>query len=121
MSEIKVKKTTKKENFTAIKEFLVANGKEELAKVMEHELELLAKKNSGEKKPTENQLANEKIKETILQVLQNGRMTVSEMQKANEELAPLSTSKISALVKQLKESGVVVREENKRKAYFSIA
>ena len=121
MSEIKVKKITKKENFTAIKEFLVANGKEELAKVMEHELELLAKKNSGEKKPTENQLANEKIKETILKVLANGRMTVSEMQKANEELAPLSTSKISALVKQLKESGVVVREEDKRKAYFSIA
>ena len=36
MSEIKVKKVTKKENFTAIKEFLVANGKEELAKVIDN-------------------------------------------------------------------------------------
>ena len=121
MAEIKNKKPTKRENFTEIRDFLIANKKEELAKVMEHELELLAKKNSTERKPTENQIANESIKETILKVLANGRMTISEMQKANEELAPLSTSKISALVKQLKENGVVVREEDKRKAYFSLA
>lgn len=121
MAEIKNKKPTKRENFTEIKDFLIANGKEELAKVMEHELELLAKKNSTDRKPTENQIANEGIKETILKVLANGRMTVSEMQKADDTLAPLSTSKISALVKQLKESGMVVREEDKRKAYFSLA
>ena len=123
MSEIKVKKITKKENFTAIKEFLVANGKEELAKVMEHELELLAKKNSGDKKPTATQIANDGIKETVVKVLEeNGsKMTISEMQKANEELGELSNQRISALVRQLIADGKLVREEDKRKAYFSIA
>ena len=122
MSEIKVKKPTKKENFTAIKDFLVANGKEELAKVMEHELELLAKKNSSDKKPTATQIENDGIKEVIVKVLENGgKMTISEMQKANEELGELSNQRISALVRQLIADGKLVREEDKRKAYFSIA
>ena len=120
MSELKVKKPTKKENFSAIKEILEKNGYANYVKVMEHELELLEKKNSGDKKPTETQIANEGIKDTILSVLANGRMTISEMQKANAELAPLSTSKITSLVGQLIKSDLVVRTEDKRKAYFSL-
>lgn len=114
------KKITKRESFTEIKGILEELGKERLVKVMEHELELLAKKNSADKKPTAVQIANDGIKSVILEVLvANGdKMTISEMQKANAELGELSNQRISALVRQLKEDGKVERIEDKRKAYF---
>ena len=114
------KKITKRESFTEIKGILEELGKERLVKVMEHELELLAKKNSADKKPTAVQIANDGIKSVILEVLvANGdKMTISEMQKANAELGELSNQRISALVRQLKEDGKVERIEEKRKAYF---
>jgi hypothetical protein len=114
------KKITKRESFTEIKGILEELGKERLAKVMEHELELLAKKNSADKKPTAVQIANEGVKSVILEVLvANGdKMTISEMQKVNAELGGMSNQRISALVRQLKEDGKVERIEDKRKAYF---
>ena len=114
------KKITKRESFTEIKAILEANGYERLAGVMEHELELLAKKNSADKKPTAVQIANEGIKSVICEVLaENGKkMTISEMQKADAELGELSNQRISALVKQLIADGKVERIEEKRKAYF---
>jgi hypothetical protein len=114
------KKITKRESFTEIKGILEELGKERLVKVMEHELELLAKKNSADKKPTAVQIANDGIKSVILEVLvANGdKMTISEMQKANAELGELSNQRISALVRQLKEDGKLERIEDKRKAYF---
>ena len=114
------KKITKRESFTEIKDILEGLGKTRLVGVMEHELELLAKKNSADKKPTAVQVANEGIKSVILEVLaDNGdKMTISEMQKANAELGELSNQRISALVRQLKEDGKIERIEDKRKAYF---
>ena len=79
------------------------------------------KKNSAEKKPTATQIANEGIKNIILETLDEKSMTITEMQKSNSELAELSNQKISALLKQMTESGSVKREEIKRKAYFSKA
>ena len=79
------------------------------------------KKNSAEKKPTATQIANEGIKNIILETLDEKSMTITEMQKVNSELAELSNQKISALLKQMTESGSVKREEIKRKAYFSKA
>ena len=79
------------------------------------------KKNSAEKKPTATQVANEGIKNVILEALGEKSMTITEMQKANSELAELSNQKISALIKQMTDNGSVVREEIKRKAYFKKA
>lgn len=79
------------------------------------------KKNSAEKKPTATQIANEGIKSVILEVLGDSSLTITEMQKINGELAELSNQKISALLKQMVESGSVVREEIKRKAHFKRA
>ena len=79
------------------------------------------KKNSAEKKPTATQIANEGIKNVILETLSEKSMTITEMQKSNSELAELSNQKISALLKQMTENGSVKREEIKRKAYFSKA
>lgn len=117
------KKMTKREKFEMIAEIPAVKENEMLTEFIAHELELLAKKNSAEKKPTAAQVANEGIKDIILEVLDNGgkKMTISEMQKANEELGELSNQRISALIRQLVTDGKVERIEEKRKAYFKIA
>ena len=110
------KKMTKREMFEQIKSHLTDPA--EIAFV-EHELELLAKKNASEKKPTAQQVANEGLKSTILDVLteNGGLMTITDIQKSSVELAELSNQRISAIVRQM--VGISVeRVEDKRKAYF---
>jgi hypothetical protein len=119
------KKITKRESFTEIAEILKGLGKERLAKVMEHELELLAKKNaSGNGKLTAAQIINNKIKEEILECMENEPdrlFTISEMMKLFPCCVELTNQRVSALVRQLKEDGKVERLEEKRKAVFRIA
>jgi hypothetical protein len=117
----KTKKMTKMDKFARLLAMpAVANDKIS-ADFIKHEMELLAKKNSSDRKPTAVQEANNGIKETILAVLANRTMTISEMQKASAELAELTNQRISALVRQLVQEGKVEREEIKRKAYFKLA
>lgn len=114
------KKMTKREMFEQIK----ANyplSTEEVA-FIDHELELLAKKNSAEKKPTAVQVANEGIKQAIVDGMEVGKSyTITDIMKSIDECAELSNQRVSALVRQLVTDGVVVRTEEKRKAYFSLA
>ena len=80
----------------------------------------IAKKNSAERKPTATQKANEGYKEAILAYMETGKKyTITELMKGVVELADLSNQRVSALVRQLKEEGLVERTEEKRKAYFS--
>ena len=113
------------EKITNVKalEFVLANANlpKEYAEKIEKMKAQFEKKNSAEKKPTATQVANEGIKNVILETLGEKSMTITEMQKANSELAELSNQKISALLKQMTENGSVKREEIKRKAYFSKA
>lgn len=82
--------------------------------------ESISKKNSAERKPTATQKANEGYKEAILSFMEVGKKyTISELMKSIVEIADLSNQRVSALVRQLKESGLVERTEEKRKAYFS--
>ena len=87
---------------------------------VEHELELLAKKNSAEKKPTAVQVANEGIKTDILEAMESGKKyTITDLMKSVDACADLSNQRVSALVRQLVTDGSVERTEEKRKAYFS--
>lgn len=77
---------------------------------------------SGERKPTKTQIANEGFKEIILANMEHGRLyTVTEITKEMPFGEELSSQRVSALVRQLKDSGAIVRTEEKRKAYFSLA
>ena len=113
-----VKKMTKREMFEMIK----ANhnlSADEIA-FIDHELELLAKKNSAEKKPTAVQVANEGIKADILNGMEIGKKyTITDLMKEIPACAELSNQRVSALVRQLVTDGAVERTEEKRKAYFS--
>ena len=88
---------------------------------LENELALLDKK-AQNKKATKTQEQNVGIKATILKVLATiGSGTVTDIQNGNEELSTLSNQKVSALVRQLVESGEVVKTTDKKKSIFSLA
>ena len=88
---------------------------------LENELALLDKK-AQNKKATKTQEQNVGIKATILEVLATiGSGTVTDIQNGNEELSALSNQKVSALVRQLVESGEVVKTTDKQKSIFSLA
>ena len=88
---------------------------------LENELALLDKK-AQNKKATKTQEQNVGIKATILEVLATiGSGTVTDIQNGNEELSTLSNQKVSALVRQLVESGEVVKTTDKKKSIFSLA
>ena len=88
---------------------------------LENELALLDKK-AQNKKATKTQEQNVGIKATILEVLATiGSGTVTDIQNGNEELSALSNQKVSALVRQLVESGDVVKITDKKKSIFSLA
>ena len=88
---------------------------------LENELALLDKK-AQNKKATKTQEQNVGIKATILKVLATiGNGTVTDIQNGNEELSALSNQKVSALVRQLVESGEVVKTIDKKKSIFSLA
>ena len=114
------KKMTKRDYFTQIMENY--NLTEDERNFIKHELELLAKKNSAEKKPTAVQVANENLKSAILDFMVKGqKYTITDLMKSVPELADLSNQRVSALVRQLKDSELVIRTEEKRKAYFEKA
>ncbi len=114
------KKMTKREMFEQIKASYPLTEAE--VKFIDHELELLAKKNSAEKKPTKVQVENEGIKSAIAEGMEVGKAyTITDLIKSIPAIAELSNQRVSALVRQLVEDKVVVRTEEKRKAYFSLA
>ena len=94
----KVKKVTKKERFEMIKEIVLnanVEDKNEMIEFINREIELLNKKRTSGSKTAK--------------------------QKENDEFGALSNQKVSALMKMLKSAGKVVRVDDKKKAYFSIA
>lgn len=111
------KKMTKKEMFAQLK----ANYNLTDAEIafIDREIELLEKKNGGIKKPTKQQEINNGLKEVILDHMEYGeKYTITDLMKQVPELAELSNQRVSAIVRGLKESGLVDRVEEKRKAYF---
>ena len=118
-----MKKVTKTENFEKIKGILAELGHSELVEVMQHEIDLIAKKKASGKK-TANQVENEKIKDLILEILEDSEpKSITELLNSNEELNKAvngSNQKLSALMTQLKNADLVVRTTQGKKAVFSL-
>lgn len=95
-----------------------AEAKAKLEKMLAQTL----KKNSADRKPTATQTENIALKEAILASMSvDVKYTITDIMKNCEAVAELSNQRVSALVRQLKEEGQLIREEIKRKAYFSLA
>ena len=116
------KKMTKKEMFQVLLAMDCVKERADLVKFIEHEIELLERKNGGNRKPTAQQMANEKIKEKILKALVKP-MTATQTMKAIEPDFPeivLTPQRISALLRGLGKDGTgeVERYTEKRVTYF---
>ena len=110
---------TKREKFEMLMAISEVNSNPVLSEFIAHELELLAKKNTSEKKPTAVQQANEVLKNAIVAGMNPDRLyTVTELIKEIPECNGLSTSKVSALVNRMPED--IERIPDKRKTYFRL-
>ena len=131
------KKITKRENFEGIMNFLAENGKSEWAKVMEHEIELLARKSSKSATLSPSQkdaLAISEIVKDILAECEDKRgMTVGAILK-DERIKSyvrhngegVSSQVITAIftkgtVTDKNPNGDFVRTVEKKVAYYSLA
>ena len=114
------KKMTKRDYFEQIKAKYALTADE--IKFIEHEIELLEKKNSADKKPTAQQLANASTKDSILEAMEDGKLyTITDLIKVVPACADMTNQRVSALVRQMLADGAVIRIEDKRKAYFKKA
>lgn len=116
------KKVTKKDNFAKVLSYIPAS-EVELVEFIKKEIDALERKSNTKSKAEKEKAAqNEELKNTLFRVLGSLDEPVSVTQLMEyEEFAGLSNQKISALLRQMKLEGTVVRTEEKKKAYFSLA
>ena len=119
----KTKKMTKRDYFSKLIEIVEGanvDNSTEIVNFLNNEIKLLNKKSNVK---TKTQKENEVLIEVVFNALAEvGKpVTVSELMEANEEVGAMNNQKVTALLKKLKEDERVVRVEDKRKAYFSIA
>lgn len=120
-----MKKMTKREKFEMLKAIPAVAENTLLVEFIDHELELLAKKNAssadGERKLTEKQKANETLKVAILEGMADNRLyTITELIKEIPACAELTNQKVSAVIRQMYESAnpTIEKMVDKRKSYF---
>ena len=115
-------KMTKREKFEMLKTIPAVAENEMLMEFIDHELEILSRKNSTTtKKPTANQLVNEGVKEAIAQTMESGKLyTITDMIKTFPCCNDMSNQRVNALVRQMMPEKVE-RVEIKGRAYFVLA
>ena len=115
------KKLTKRDHFNTLLTLSEVQANPVLVDFVKHEIELLDKKNSADKKPTAQQTANEGIKDAIVEGMEENRLyTVTELIKEVAECNELTNQRVSALLRQLISEGKVVKTVDKRKTYFQL-
>lgn len=110
---------TKKEMFTAIREVVADNA--EMTAFIDHEIELLVKKSSAERKPTKVQLENAHFKEIILAYLTEADTArcIKELQAEITEISGLSNQRVTHLMTALVNENKVTKEYVKKTPYYS--
>jgi predicted transcriptional regulator len=116
------KKITKRDNYNALLKIEEVKNNPILKAFVEHEIELVDKKNSSRSgKPTAQQKVNNAVKESILDEMENGvEYTITDMIKQLPSCMTLTNQRTSALVRQLVKDNLVIRTEKKGRAYFSL-
>ena len=113
-------KMTKRDFFNRI----LSYAHEEDIEFLRHEIELLDKKNSAERKPTPKQVENTGFKADILEWMENGaQYAVADIVKGVPSIveAGLSANRVTAMMTQLVNDGSVVRSTDKRKSVYTLA
>jgi len=116
---------TKREMYVAIMNVDAVADNAEMVEFLNHQIELLDARKGGLRKPTANQTANEGIKDVICEVLSESEtpMRVKDL-IADERLSDYSSSKVTALLRQMLPDtgdGRVIKTIEKKVSYFSLA
>ena len=120
-------KKVKRDYFMEIREIVKDNA--ELVEFIDHELELIARKNTGNTQ-TKVQKENVAIAEMLLKELaKTEKTTITDLMNKSEVIQnytlengnKLTNQKISAIFKQQLEAGKITKIVEKKKSYFAIA
>lgn len=115
------KKITKRDRYNELLAIEAVKNNPDLVDFINNELNLLAKKNSSDKKPTATQLANEELKTAILAYMKpDEKYTVTDFIKSVPECTDKSNQKISAMMVQLISENKVQKIIEKRVSYFAL-
>lgn len=111
---------TKRDFFNEILAIPALN--DEQKNFIQHEIELLNKKNGGERKPTARQIENDGLAPIIVRQLAiiGSPITIADLQKSDAELAKLSNQRITSILTKLVKAEKVVRTEVKGRAHFAL-
>lgn len=121
-------KITKREMFRGVINY-IENGRFDVEgldttkaiEMLSHEIELLERKNSSDKKPTAQQAVNNGIKDAIYNGMEADRLyTVTELIKEIPECNELTNQRVSALMRQMVIDNLVEKIEEKRKSFFKV-
>ena len=118
------RKPTKRDNFNALLSIDAVQNDPALVEFIEHEIALLDKKNSAERKPTTKQVENANFKADIVAWMEAGESyAAADVVKGVPSIveAGLTVNRVTAMLTQLVNSGALVRTEDKRKNYYSLA
>ena len=113
-------KVTVKEQFVAVAEVLAEVGRDDLVEFINGRVAILDKKSATKSKAVAtNQAKNEEIKADIVKALVDAGKAVNITELKTFGFEEYSTPKLSALLKQLKDEGKIVRTLEKKTPYFA--
>lgn len=116
-----VKKPTKTDRYNELLALDAVQANAELTAFVQHELDLLTKKNSTERKPTTKQVQSASIGDAIVSAMEPNRMyTVSEIIKEIPACEGLSTQRVSPIMAALVDAQLVAKVTEKRKSLYRV-
>ena len=121
---VATRKPTQRDNFNEIREILVAAGRDDLVEFVDGRITQLDKKNSAERKPTAKQIENEGFKADIVAYMDaDTQYSAADITKGVPSIvaAGISANRVTAMLTQLVNAGTLVRTEDKRKNFYSLA
>lgn len=115
---------TKREMFNATIEILATlPNTSELVDGLKHEIEILDRKKTAERKPSKETRENEHLRDVIVSVLETAEkpMTITQIREASEELFQYTGNKIASLLIKLRRTDKKVKRTYVKKvAHFEI-
>ena len=118
------RKPTKRDNFNALLSIEAVQNDPALVEFIEHEIALLDKKNSAERKPTPNQVENMGFKADILAWMEPSvGYACADIAKGVPSIVKegISVNRVTAMLTQLVNDGAVIRTTDKRKSIYTLA
>lgn len=112
---------TKKEMFTAMLAIPAIADNADMKEFINHEIELLNKKSSTERKPTATQIENENFKTLIFNHLVEvgTAKCIKELQADIPEITELSNQRVTHLMTALVKANKITKEYVKKTPYYS--